>query len=108
MQANYSADLRDQIIRNPEAVPLFFHFLRQADAGLQSWGLSAWLFLAAGNMPNLSACDRCGMGSPGCFLTVTAWCVQHIVLFGQATVAFFILSRCFRSQHVTGVIRAFS
>ena len=60
MQASYSADAKDQVIRNPEAVPLFFSFLRQADEALQAWGLSAWLSLVSGNMPNLSACDRCG------------------------------------------------
>jgi hypothetical protein len=59
MQASYSADAKDQIIRNPEAVPLFFSFLRQADEALQAWGLSAWLSLVSGNMRNLSACDRC-------------------------------------------------
>lgn len=60
MQASYSADAKDQVIRNPEAVPLFFSFLRQADDALQAWGLSAWLSLVSGNIPNLSACDRCG------------------------------------------------
>ena len=59
-QASYCADQKDQVVRNAEAVPLFFHFLRQADEALQSWGLSAWLSLVAGNMPNLSACDRWG------------------------------------------------
>lgn len=64
MQTNYSADRKDQIIRNPEAVPLFFHFLRQADSSLQAWGLGAWLSLVLGNMPNLSACDRCVLALP--------------------------------------------
>ena len=58
MQASYSADRRDQVIRNPAAIPLFFSFLRQADAGLKAWGLGAFLSLVLGNMPNLSACNR--------------------------------------------------
>ena len=58
VQASYSVDRRDQVIRNPDAVPLFFSFLRQADAALKAWGLGAVLSLVSGNMPNLSACNR--------------------------------------------------
>ena len=59
LEADYSQGVPDQTMRNPEAAPLFFHFLRGAAEPVQAWGLDAWFRLLSGSMANLSACQRC-------------------------------------------------
>ena len=54
----YTPGAPEQVIRNPEAAPLFFHFLRGAREAVQAWGLDAWFRLLSGSMANLSACQR--------------------------------------------------
>ena len=63
----YAPDAPEQVIRNPDAVPLCFHFLRGAAQPVQAWGLDAWFRLLSGSMANLSACQRCAL-APGCFV----------------------------------------
>ena len=62
----YRPDAPEQVIRNPEAAPLFFHFLRGAAQPVQAWGLDAWFRLLSGSMANLSACQRCACQSFCC------------------------------------------
>ncbi len=58
MQADYDSTTVEQTIKNAEAVPLFFHFLRMSEVVVQTWGLDAFWRLTSGSMPNLSACER--------------------------------------------------
>lgn len=63
LQVDYGPNETEQTIRNAEAVPLFFHFLRQSEVVVQTWGLDAFWRLTCGSMPNLSACERCALQS---------------------------------------------
>lgn len=58
LQTDYKPCERDQIVKNAEAVPLFFHFLRMSEVAVQTWGLNAFWRLISCSIPNLSACER--------------------------------------------------
>jgi hypothetical protein len=58
VQEDYNPEEYQQTIKNAEAVPVFFHFLRGGPVEVQQWGLGAWRNLINGSMPNLSACER--------------------------------------------------
>ncbi|KAK9905588.1 hypothetical protein WJX75_002584 [Coccomyxa subellipsoidea] len=63
LEADYDPSTSEQIIKNAEAVPLFFHFLQMSEIVVQTWGLDAIWRLTSGSMPNLSACERCGLNA---------------------------------------------
>ena len=83
LEDEYAEGTPDQTIRNPEAVPLFFHFLRGAAPPVQAWGLDAWYRLLSGSMANLSACQRCGaLPCPACLFPPSKWPLESCGVSG--------------------------
>ena len=59
MQREFREGLPGQTVANVHAVRLMFQCLQSAQQPVQERMLRIWQGLVAGNMANLSACERC-------------------------------------------------